>query len=397
MTRAPRPTALIPSRLLLALFLCLSALTLFGTGVTGAQSAPAESSAAAAPAPAAPLPAPLTHATGDLNSATAVPQHREAAIHGFWNFTGPGNDLWNVDQTLWIEQKAHHTYWALNWTFTGFRDGGYMGLQTDGIRFDGSVGETAIFSLWNANATSGPSCGTFAGEGVGLSCRMPFTIQQDRQYRLRVWILGADAGGQWWGGWVSDGVTDHHIGSIRVPADHNRMTGVMNFTEYFGPAVPCDQVPQSVVHLTQPAANKGADRYGAYSTYTRANTLTCTNGWGVPEDHGWTKGVRLVLGDRIDRIASPDGRFVLLMQSDGHLVQYEIRAGRPMWYTNTFVPGTVLRLQPDGNLVLYAPGRGAIWHTNTHGNPGAFLRLQDDGNLVLYSASGRPLWWNSAR
>ncbi|XES00078.1 hypothetical protein HEP87_58105 [Streptomyces sp. S1D4-11] len=55
-----------------------------------------------------------------------------------------------------ITQKANHSYWAMMWDFTATPgNGGYMGLQTDGTRFNRTTGETAIFSLWNANASRG--------------------------------------------------------------------------------------------------------------------------------------------------------------------------------------------------------------------------------------------------
>ena len=66
-------------------------------------------------------------------------------------------------------------------------------MQTNGNRFNGTTGDTAIFSLWNANATSGPSCGVFGGEGNGYSCRLAYPISTSTYYRYRVWRLGADS------------------------------------------------------------------------------------------------------------------------------------------------------------------------------------------------------------
>lgn len=36
-----------------------------------------------------------------------------------------------------------------------------MGFQTNGSRFDGSGGDTVIFSGFGASAARGPSCGTW--------------------------------------------------------------------------------------------------------------------------------------------------------------------------------------------------------------------------------------------
>lgn len=230
-------------------------------------------------------------------AAGAAPGHQSGAAHVTWRFQGPGDDFWNVDQVLWLTQKAPHTYWAMQFRFTGSNDPGYLGLQTNGRRLDGSEGETILFSLWNATGARGRSCGRFGGEGVGYSCRLPLAIATGKAYRLRVWRLEADGGGQWWGGWISDGDRDHHLGDIRVPAaGHQRFGQVLSFAEYFGPAVPCDRVPRSIVQLTQPAANRRNQAYDYYSSFAAFSKLSCAGGRGTPANYGWTQGVELILG-----------------------------------------------------------------------------------------------------
>lgn len=235
-------------------------------------------------------------------TAEANGQHQQGSDYAYWQFQGPGNDFYQVDQIMWLDRKAAYTYWAMQFRFTGSDDAGYIGLQTKGVRFDNTVGDTAIFSLWNANGIRGSSCGTFTGEGDGYSCRIPFTIRTGVGYRLRVWRLESDNNGQWWGGWIRSDYSGHeyHIGDIRVPAEGHHVLGqVMNFSEYFGPAVPCNQVPRSIIHLTQPAANSHGDAIGRYSYYSRFagfGKLECTGGSATPKDYGWTQGVRLVLG-----------------------------------------------------------------------------------------------------
>jgi hypothetical protein len=224
-------------------------------------------------------------------------QHVNGHLYVYWNWSGSG--YWNVDQHLWVGQKAPATFWAQNWTWTGSSSGGYIGLQTDGTRFDGSRGDTAIFSLWNANGASGPSCGTFGGEGVGYSCKLPYAISTGRYYRLRVWRLNADGLGQWWGGWVLDEQTgvETHIGSIRVASAHQLIAPPMNFTEYYGTAVSCDAVPTSVVYWTQPAANhQGSGVYEYGSSYGSWYRGACTGGTVAPYNFGWTYGARAQMG-----------------------------------------------------------------------------------------------------
>ena len=85
------------------------------------------------------------------------------------------------------------------------------------------------------------------------------------------------------------------------------------------------------------------------------------------------------------QIASPDGKFVLQMQSDGNLV---IRApgNIPIGDTRTTGhDGTIAVMQTDGNFVLRAPGNIPIWASGTDGHPGTVLQVQDDGGVVLYA------------
>src|SRR4051794_8769762 len=123
-----------------------------------------------------------------------------------------------------------------SWTNTQAGSGGYMGLQTTGERFNGTTGDTAIFSLWNANGLRGSNCGQFHHEGDGLSCRIPYTIYDDgNSYRLRVWRLDSDAQGQWWGAWIQDSRRgDVSIGALRVPASATAIATANDFSEYYG-------------------------------------------------------------------------------------------------------------------------------------------------------------------
>lgn len=85
------------------------------------------------------------------------------------------------------------------------------------------------------------------------------------------------------------------------------------------------------------------------------------------------------------QVASPDGKFVLQMQSDGNLV---IRApgNIPIGDTRTAGhDGTIAVMQADGNFVLRAPGNIPVWASGTDGHPGAVLQVQDDGGVVLYA------------
>lgn len=100
------------------------------------------------------------------------------------------------------------------------------------------------------------------------------------------------------------------------------------------------------------------------------------------------------------RIVSNNGRYQLVLQSDGNLVLYGLKGrvpGGATWATGTDGKGgTLAVLQSDGNFVLYGPsGRvsgGALWGSGTDGKGGTSLVMQDDGNLVIYRADGSPVW-----
>ena len=90
-------------------------------------------------------------------------------------------------------------------------------------------------------------------------------------------------------------------------------------------------------------------------------------------------------------VTSCDGRFTLVIQSDGHLVLYQAGVGA-IWYNSVFGSGHTLHMQTDGHLVVYNGGGQPVWYTGTSGNNGAFLSVQNDGNVVVYSHLGRALW-----
>jgi hypothetical protein len=105
---------------------------------------------------------------------------------------------------------------------------------------------------------------------------------------------------------------------------------------------------------------------------------------------------RLNPGDQLfntnQAIISQDGRFRLVMQSDGNLVIYRTSDGRALWGSNT-AQSDVHRavMQGDGNFVLYHVNNAPAWASNTAGAPGSFIVMQNDGNLVIYRPNA-PIW-----
>ncbi len=105
---------------------------------------------------------------------------------------------------------------------------------------------------------------------------------------------------------------------------------------------------------------------------------------------------RLVVDEQLNagqRLVSPNGQFVLLMQNNGNLVEYAAD-NRVLWATGTSTPDSILRVQDDGNVVVIAPGNRPVWATGTDGNPDVTLELQDDGNLVVYAQGHQAVWSN---
>lgn len=187
-----------------------------------------------------------------------------AGMNIYWNPVTK-DSYWNLDQIIWLEQKAPTTFWAEYWLWSdtskgvSATTGAYMGLQTNGNFFNNlPSGELAIFSVWNATGAKGYNCGKFSGEGEGYSCRIPFSIYINTIYRYRIWQVDSDSTGQWWGAWILDGHTgeDKYIGSIRINSSY-KLSVPQNFVEYFGSYLPCNKLPISITNWKPPTLNNG--------------------------------------------------------------------------------------------------------------------------------------------
>ncbi|WP_375758788.1 hypothetical protein [Corallococcus exercitus] len=91
------------------------------------------------------------------------------------------------------------------------------------------------------------------------------------------------------------------------------------------------------------------------------------------------------------RLYSCDGRFWLVMQSDGNLVLRQGAAA--LWHSQTHGTSAVgAVMQGDGNFVIYTSAPRALWHSRTHGYDGAYLSVQNDGNVVIRTSRGGAIW-----
>lgn len=105
----------------------------------------------------------------------------------------------------------------------------------------------------------------------------------------------------------------------------------------------------------------------------------------------FTAGMTLQPGEQY---LAGNGTYMLAMQGDGNLVEYNA-ARQPVFASNTAGhPGAFAVMQSDGNFVVYADQarRQALWATHTNGSGAVDVNFQSDGNLVLYRGDGSPVW-----
>lgn len=113
-----------------------------------------------------------------------------------------------------------------------------------------------------------------------------------------------------------------------------------------------------------------------------------------------------------EAVASPSGRYQLMLQRDGNLVLYDsvgqfgpdfwmassalLAVPLALWSSNSSgVSDPRLVMRSDGDLVLY--GRvgtrtQAVWNSRTGGNLGALLQVCDVGTARVRLPGGRVLW-----
>lgn len=111
------------------------------------------------------------------------------------------------------------------------------------------------------------------------------------------------------------------------------------------------------------------------------------------------KGESFRSGDTLEvgqGIVSPGKKYMLVVQSDGNVVAYNLTSKAPIWSTGTQGRAPSKRPyminQRDGNIVLMEQGGTILWALGKQDKQ-ANLNIQDDGNIVYYDAtSSAPLW-----
>lgn len=179
-----------------------------------------------------------------------------------WPVPPPGGSD-HFAHTLTIENYPENNtgyFWAHQFGFLG-GDGGYIGLQTQGPRPDGTTGKVAIFSIWKA--VSGESDGIarpFSGEGEGYQTIIPYEWAPGRRYNLNIMYIDTTNTQHRWAAWVYDEAADKStlIGLIGVPLNWNKLSNfsIMWTERYSGPQInKCDDVGYARASFTDPVVD----------------------------------------------------------------------------------------------------------------------------------------------
>ena len=108
------------------------------------------------------------------------------------------------------------------------------------------------------------------------------------------------------------------------------------------------------------------------------------------------------------RITSRNGRFTLVMQTDGNLVDYAVRRKRAkvaLWQSGTSGNfSAYVVMQEDGDLVVYPQGKtaptpgqptSALFSSATYGHHDSFATLMNNGVLVVRAPKAGKILWSS--
>lgn len=229
----------------------------------------------------------LLASTAIFKVSGVTPKPRGTYTNWYWN--PPADGLTEMEHGLTIDRVTPNApyFWSHQFKFKG-GDGGYIGLQSNGVRVNGTRGKTAVFSVFGSalSGTSGACVLEVKGfDGYntsGTSCRVPYEWQTGRKYTLRVKMVSSDSSGKWWQAYIKDTFTNTEtsVAKIKTPASWKGLNdwSVM-WTEYFGtPLASCASLPYSKVTFFNPVANGGAYKPRSSAGSNALSTSgTCNN------------------------------------------------------------------------------------------------------------------------
>lgn len=99
-------------------------------------------------------------------------------------------------------------------------------------------------------------------------------------------------------------------------------------------------------------------------------------------------------------IASPSGRYVLMMTDDDKLKLLDMKdkaQPKPLWVAkqdNSDAVGVEARMQSDGNFVMYTKDSRPTFASNTYKDGGVVVRVTDAGTVRIDDAQGKSVWSN---
>ena len=103
--------------------------------------------------------------------------------------------------------------------------------------------------------------------------------------------------------------------------------------------------------------------------------------------------------DQCNYIADNNKNFMLILQSDGNLVLYDIKNALMIWKANVKIISTVatttkyqMKVNTSDGLCIIDSNNNKVWSLGLSNNGIKTLKLESNRNLVLYDTNNNPLW-----
>jgi hypothetical protein len=94
-------------------------------------------------------------------------------------------------------------------------------------------------------------------------------------------------------------------------------------------------------------------------------------------------------------VTSPNEKYKVCQQSDGHFVLYNNVTNKDIWSTGKYkMKDGKLCMQTDGNLVNYTSDGIGYWANYTTGNNNQLI-IKDDGDLVIRDSVNKNVKWST--